>query len=83
MGAPRWIPARLPAKLLKIRRDLKLSQDEMLERLGYGPKDGLFRSSISAYELGKREPPLEVVLAYARASGVNVEILIDDKLEMS
>lgn len=83
MGASRWIPAKLPAKLLKIRNKLELSQDEMLERLGYGAADGLFRSSISAYERGKREPPLEVLLAYARAGGVTVETLIDDKLESS
>ncbi len=82
MGASRWIPTKLPSKLLKIRENLGLSQDEMLERLGYGSKDGLFRSSISAYERGKREPPLEVLLGYARLANVSVETLIDNQLDL-
>jgi transcriptional regulator with XRE-family HTH domain len=39
------------------------------------------RASISGYERGEREPPLPVLLAYARAAGIVVDILIDDKLE--
>lgn len=80
--AKRWIPAKLPAKLKKIREDLRLSQDAMLRHLGYSQTDGLFRSNISAYELGKTEPPSEVLLAYARAANVYVDVLIDDNLEL-
>lgn len=81
-SASRWKVAKLPEKLKQIREKLALSQDEILLRLGYGAEDGMFRSSISAYERGKREPPLEVLLAYARIANVSVESLIDDKLDL-
>ena len=34
------------------------------------------------YELGKREPPLPVLLKYARIAGVYVDVLIDDELDL-
>lgn len=71
-------PLRLSEKLLKIRNDLGLSQNEMLRCLGLA--DELFRSAISKYELGTREPPLPVLLKYARAAGVCVDVLIDDEV---
>ena len=77
---PRLKPARLPAKLLQIRLALGLSQGGMVRHLVLGP--GFFRSSISGYELGTREPPLPVLLKYARAAGVYVDVLIDDELEL-
>ena len=70
-------PARLAEKLLQVRITLGLSQNEMLRHLGLA--DELFRSSISKYELGTREPPLPVLLRYARAAGVCVDVLIDDE----
>jgi transcriptional regulator with XRE-family HTH domain len=73
-------PARLPAKLLKIRHTLGLSQNEMLRQLGL--EAGYFRSSISGYELGTREPPLPVLLRYAEVAGVYVDVLIDDRLNL-
>ncbi len=73
-------PARLPEKLLQIRNALGLSQNEMLRRLGLGK--GYFRSSISGYELGTREPPLPVLLRYAEVTGVYVDVLIDDRLNL-
>lgn len=72
--------ARLAEKLLRIRLELGLSQSEMLGRLGFS--DELFRSNISQYELGTREPPLPVLLEYARAANVYVEVLIDDDLDL-
>lgn len=69
-------PARLAEKLLQVRTALGLSQNEMLRRLGLA--DELFRSSISKYELGSREPPLPILLKYAQAAGVCVDVLIDD-----
>jgi transcriptional regulator with XRE-family HTH domain len=73
-------PARLAGKLLRIREGLGLSQNGMLKRLGLDEK--LYRSAISGYELGTREPPLPVLLEYARAAGVCVDILIDDRLNL-
>lgn len=72
-------PARLAEKLLKIRAVLGHSQTEMLRPLGLAGQD---RSIISGYELGKREPPLLVLLKYARLAGVIVDVLIDDDLDL-
>src|SRR4051794_37998887 len=77
---PRPKPARLPEKLLKIRLALELSQDGMLQRLGLHEK--LSRTSISAYELGTGEPPLPVLLDYARNANVWMDVLVDDELEL-
>jgi transcriptional regulator with XRE-family HTH domain len=77
---PRPKPARLSEKLLQIRLALELSQDGMLKRLGIGEK--LSRTTVSAYEVGTGEPPLPVLLEYARAAGVWVDVLIDDELDL-
>ena len=73
-------PARLAEKLRAIRERLGLSQNEMLKHLGFN--DELFRSNISQYELGAREPPLLVLLAYARAANVYVDALLDDAVDL-
>lgn len=73
-------PARLAEKLLQIRAALGLSQNGMLARLGLDEK--LFRSAISGYELGTREPPLPVLLKYAEEAGVWVDVLINDELDL-
>jgi transcriptional regulator with XRE-family HTH domain len=72
--------ARLGEKLLRIRLELGLSQNGMLERLGFSEE--LFRSNVSQYELGTRVPPLPVLLEYARAAGVYVDDLIDDEFDL-
>jgi hypothetical protein len=37
---------------------------------------------ISEFELGKNEPPLPVLLQYARVAGICPELLIDDELDL-
>ena len=39
-------------------------------------------TTISKYELNKNEPPLTILLAYARLAGIPVEQIIDDELEL-
>ena len=73
-------PTCLPEKLKQIRVGLGLSQNGMIRRLGYS--EMLVQASISGYESGTREPPLPVLLEYARAANVPVEVLIDDKLDL-
>ena len=73
-------PARLAEKLLHIRTALGLSQNGMLKVLGLDEK--LFRSAVSGYELGTREPPLPVLLEYARAANLYVDALINDAVEL-
>jgi transcriptional regulator with XRE-family HTH domain len=80
MGSARPKPERLAEKLLQIRNALGLSQTEMLRRLGV--EDLIEYHTISKYELGKNEPPLMILLRYARVAGVYVEDLIDDELDL-
>ena len=80
MGSSRPRPVRLAEKLLQIRERLGLSQNGMIERLGLTGK--LSREKISAYERDEREPSLLVLLRYARAAGVWVDVLIDDELNL-
>jgi transcriptional regulator with XRE-family HTH domain len=76
----RPVPARLAEKLLLVRTGLRLSQNELISHLGLG--DELTQARVSAYERGVREPPLLVLLMYARAANVSVEALIDDELDL-
>jgi transcriptional regulator with XRE-family HTH domain len=77
-GRPR--PERLDSKLLKVREKLGLSQNGLIRRMGL--TDHLVQAEISAYERGLREPPLYVLLEYARAAKVPVEWLIDDGIDL-
>lgn len=74
------VPARLAEKLLEIRKSLNLSQNELLRALGSPEK--LNQGSISGYENGRREPPILIVLRYARLGGVPLEVLVDDDLDL-
>lgn len=76
----RMRPKHLPAKLVQIREALGLSQSEMLRRLGF--EADMVAARISEFELGKNEPPLPVLLAYARAANVSTDVLIDDEAEL-
>jgi transcriptional regulator with XRE-family HTH domain len=77
----RHYPKRLGEKLLQIRKALGLSQNEMIRRLG--SPAGLLGTSISGYERGVRDPPLLILLAYARIAGIYVDSLIDDRVEIT
>jgi len=71
-------PARLAEKLLQVREGLGLSQNELIRRLGVE----LSQNRISDYEHGKGEPPLPLLLKYARLAGVCLERLVDDDLDL-
>lgn len=73
-------PERLAEKLRKIRTDLDLSQDELIERLGL--KGELLSASVSQFERGVREPSYLILLKYARFAGISTDLLIDDELEL-
>lgn len=78
--AVRERPVRLAEKLLHIRKALGLSQNGMIRRIGLA--DEIVQADVSTYEIDQREPPLKVLLAYARAANVAVEALIDDELSL-
>jgi transcriptional regulator with XRE-family HTH domain len=71
-------PERLAEKLIQLRTALGLSQNELIRQLDVD----LTQNRISEYETGKGEPPLPVLLRYARIAGVCVEVLIDDELDL-
>ena len=73
-------PGRLAEKLFQIRETLGVSQSEMFRRLDVEEFSEVKR--ISDYETDKSEPPLPVLLQYARVAGVCVDVLIDDELEL-
>jgi transcriptional regulator with XRE-family HTH domain len=70
----------LGGKLLRIRNLLELSQSEMLKLLG--AEDLISYKQISKYETGVTEPPLRILLGYARVAGVWTDVLIDDELDL-
>ena len=73
-------PQRLAGKLREVRLALGLSQSELLRRLE--AEDLITYHRISDYELGKNEPPLEILLSYARIAGVCMDTLVDDNLDL-
>jgi transcriptional regulator with XRE-family HTH domain len=80
MGHARPRPERLAEKLLAIRMALGISQPELHRRLGV--EHLITYDRISRYELGKNEPPLMILLEYARIANVYVEALIDDEVDL-
>jgi transcriptional regulator with XRE-family HTH domain len=83
MGSSRPQPKRLAAKLRQVRTSLGLTQQQMVERLKSQKAHlTVYPGNISRFEQGLREPPLLVLLAYARTAGVAVEVLIDAELDL-
>jgi transcriptional regulator with XRE-family HTH domain len=85
----RETPRQLARKLLKIRKTIDggISQEEMVKRLGLSRKKNFNRTYISKYEQGVLEPPLGVLLAYARlisttGGGEFLEALVDDAMKI-
>src|SRR5712664_4462719 len=77
---PRMKPERLPEKLLQIRERLGLSQNGLIRKLGF--EDVLVQASISGYEAGSREPPLPVLLRYSEISGLWLNSIVDDDVDI-
>jgi transcriptional regulator with XRE-family HTH domain len=81
MGHSRPRPKHLAKKLLQIRRSLGVSQGELVRQLGVQAL--MEHTTISKYELNNNEPPLAILLAYARLAGIPVEQIIDDEIELT
>jgi transcriptional regulator with XRE-family HTH domain len=78
--ASRKKPERLAEKLLEIRQKLGLSQNGLIRRLGLAEE--LEQDYVSKFERGVLVPPLHVLLAYAEAANVWVEVLIKDSVDL-
>src|SRR5688572_17251523 len=70
---------KLPQKLKAIREALGFSQRGIIEALDL---EGLRQSNIYDYETGNYEPPLFLLLKYAKAVNVCLEVLVDDNLDL-
>ena len=73
---PRQRPRKLADKLREVRLQMGMTQAEMARHLGTDS------GSISRCEQGIREPSLLDILAYSRLVGVEMEVLIDDRLSL-
>jgi len=80
MGSARPRPRRLAEKLLQIRQRLGLSQSEMIKQMGVA--DMIHYPNISKYELDKNEPPLMILLAYAKLAQIHLEVIVDDEIDL-
>src|SRR5437764_4080060 len=81
MGAQtRRTPERLAEKLREIRLKLGLSQNEMIRRMGL--EEELTREEVSSFELGRRQPNLLTLWAYANAANIYVDALILDSTDL-
>jgi transcriptional regulator with XRE-family HTH domain len=78
----RAIPKKPGKKMKQIRESPGMSQRETGKALNY--KDTPLRASqISRSEIGQGEPPMMLVLAYARLAKISVESLIYDKMKLN
>lgn len=71
---------RLGQKLKQIRESLNLTQTDLIKKLKC--EDIIYQANVSEYELGRREPPLPIILKYARLAGISTDDLIDDKITL-
>jgi len=78
MGHKRRRPKRLAEKLRQIRKALDLSQADLTAELNVGIRF----NEISKYENDEREPPLNVLLAYARLAKVPLAQIVDDDQDL-
>lgn len=74
-------PIRLAEKLKQIRLYLKLSQEGMVKRLDYDISP-LISADISLFENDKKEPPVQLILYYARSVNIPMEVLVDDEMDL-
>lgn len=72
-------PLCLPAKLLRIRQSLNVTQEQMARQLET-KRSPVYPTHISEFERGLREPSLLVLLQYARLVDISTDVLIDDDL---
>jgi transcriptional regulator with XRE-family HTH domain len=80
MGKARQRQDRLGEKLRHIRFTLDLSQAALHKTLGVEKE--ITYNRISDYELNKLDPPLIVLIEYARVAGVHLELIADDRLDL-
>ncbi len=74
-------PQLLSDKLKNVRLFLGFTQERMYSELRNKGAD-IHLGYISLFESGERIPSFLVLLAYARVSGIPMEVFVDDKLDL-
>ncbi|WP_256013208.1 helix-turn-helix domain-containing protein [Desertivirga xinjiangensis] len=69
-------PKTYGEKLQAFRKHKKLSQEEVADKVGKK------HTTISKYERGAAEPPLDVIKAYNKVLGMNLEWYLNDDAEV-
>src|SRR5207249_2552378 len=85
MGSTRPQTPGLAKKLRKIRESLGLSQAgmvQLLKKQTLPVRLKVYPGNVSRFEKGVREPSALALLAYSRAAGVSIEVLVDAKAEL-
>ncbi len=72
----RKAPKKLGNKMREVRLRLNMTQEQVADFLGTDS------GAVSRYERGLREPSLLELLAFSRMSGVDMEVLVDDKFNI-
>jgi transcriptional regulator with XRE-family HTH domain len=76
-------PKKLKYKLKAIRTHLDLTQEEMVLQLKkFAPREFIDSGYVSRFETGKREPTLPILLAYSKLTGVSINALVDDDIDL-
>jgi len=73
-------PAHLAKKLKQARKKLKVSQNGLIALMGL--TEQLTQAEVSAFERGKRVPPLPVLLKYSEITRVWINGFVDDSLNL-
>src|SRR5687768_1756284 len=76
MGYKRPTPQHLAAKLQAIRENFGVSQYRLAGLLQVG------RTRLSEFEWGRRMPSWIVLLRYARLTGIPLEFIVDDDIDL-
>jgi transcriptional regulator with XRE-family HTH domain len=71
----------LQTPLRYIRTQLGVSQSELIEKL-QSEDYPIYKGDISNFELGKSEPPLVILLRYARLVNIILDDLVDDEIDL-
>lgn len=63
-------PSTFTERLTNLRKEKKLKQEELAKNIG------ITRQSISHYENGSADPPIKVIVEYAKFFGVSADYLL-------